>query len=288
MSQRAVLSRSFLALGAVLALLTLSCEDDSDPGNPLGPDADEPPPILAVPHIMVIPRLLSDAPTALEANALVAAQLNMLRHVAQATEASLGSLNNGSWAMADQRCRTRTVGNGDPRGCSFTFLACYRGSAYEWAELLNGACPDFGAHRPLVDSVILTGTSSSDGHSGRFTLFVTDTTAVERAWTWETTQNGNATHWEIFTGEINPGNLLATLTWVRDPDVTDSTELVWFGTGKWELRTSPDGRSGNIAIYSWVGDSASWLHQHTITWASAHGTWQTFAADGVITRDRSW
>lgn len=274
---------ALMAFLLLLPLLVASCSDDDDNGPPTGPGEEVEVPEIPQAEINTQVDFQSQDQTAQQAQAMVQGQLAAAQGLTAISSGLLNPLEQAQWTEAGEDCARWSY---TQEGCTATYEVCETQTGYEWTFTLHGTCIE--GQSPLDNWVAWRGTTNADGTSGTFVWYELNSTAVGGAWTWSYNPTENSGNWSFYEGEIDPGNLIATMDWMQSADGTQT--IVWTipGESKWETTVSANGRVGTMEFYDWVVLGQTWRLQMEIDWDNGSGSWTTYDNQGEVIDTQTW
>lgn len=253
-----------------------NCLSDTLRVGPCSPEPWEPPRIPRAPIRREI-HFGSSAPSALEAEALVASRVGEAVRADSVTSTPLARLAGLIWSAPPQGCYTAVVAEGS---CTTTYRFCIGGlESWEVSCVEDGACDGhLGEEFVAWDGRIEMESPAPVPLFGRISFYTPSGSGPSISLRWEVEADEAAGTWEWYGGIIDPGLRRATFQYNRDPDGTEHLEWERVGEVQWSLQANAAGTGGSISIRRWAGPG--WQDEHEILWQpDGHGSWTNHQTD---------
>lgn len=229
-----------LMIGVVIA----GCSKSSSPANTIGPGSSAPQ--------LKTPQFKGPASTSASADtsqgALIAkstaAEFNALTSGFMAFYSGSGTHSGNSWTWTFTE-----------NGLTGTWTATSSSTGYDWSFVENGT----SGSTAYNNWTALSGTESSDGKSGSWTIYYTNTDTPEAVASWSTGGSGN------LTGTVLVYNTSGTQTgkWIFTDNADNSGELKTYSGSvlTWDIKWSSNGSGTWVEYDPYTGaevNSGSW------------------------------
>ncbi len=281
------MSRRFLGIALAILLMMpvfiISCSDDGGGTTDLGPTDTPDVPDIPEAEVTETVDFQSEDPTAKQAEGLVQGMLTSATALTSSSSAFTQPMDNASWTGIGNSCYNWSA---TYEGCSALYEVCESGNDYVWSLTLNGTC--VSQEDPYVNWQAFSGTTSQDGTTGTFRYYTPNTTTVAGAWTWSMSADHKSGTWSFYTGDINTGDLVATLDWVENADGSEDVTWLMPESTKWVLHVETGGTSGYMRSYAWDSTASAWTMNIEITWTINGGAMTYYDSDGEIMSAETW